>query len=327
MTAPLSAGPTGNGDDLNSYTLTPTAGSLNVDLPGTSYAVSLAVSSTHGYVAQYADNSGVGGQFVVVDLTTGSTGTPLSGVTGVRAIAVANFLVTPLIFVATTESGAERLRVYQQSGLTPTLLFNTKLTGRANALTVGPDTLSATNVMLYVSQTDRFSTYRYVDNTTPLMMTDTVTVAGGASFFQSVVASNGTVVVAAGRGGVLAIQVNGNARWHSPVSGLAVAYWRPGTAYTANTLVKPQSAHPFSGSRYYFTCSTAGTSASAEPAWASSGTMIDNTAQWQPVGLVDGVATGVALDEINKRIYAVGVAGGDLGTAGRVWMFRGNGVL
>jgi len=95
-----SAGPTGNGDDFNTYTLTPASVAINVELPGASFAVSLAVSSTHGYVAEYADNSGVLGQFVVVDLTTGTTGTVFTGVTAVRAVGVANFLTPTLFFVA-----------------------------------------------------------------------------------------------------------------------------------------------------------------------------------------------------------------------------------
>lgn len=336
-----SAGPTGNGDDLNTYTLTPAASTPNVDLSGASFAVGLDVSSTHGYVAQYADNSAVLGQLSVVDLTSGTTAAPLSGIAGVRGVAVANFLTPVLIFAATTESGVERLRVYQQNALTPTLLVNTKLTSRANFLSVAPDPTNPTGALLYASLVDRLNVYRYVSAAVPLQLVDSLTLPGGGSFFQSKVATNGNIVVAAGTAGVLVLSPDGKIQAQTVCSGKFAADWTPATVYTLNALVKPRASHQFANSRYYFKCTNVGagpaTSGNAEPSWAATGIIYDpitpptagntNSLQWTPVGLTDGIAVGVALDEVNKRIYAVGSVGGVLGTDGRVWMLSASGLI
>jgi hypothetical protein len=321
-----SAGPSGNGDDLVSYSLTPVL-DVATDLPGTSYAVSLAVTPTHGYIAEYADNSGTAGQFVVINLSSRANATVFSGVTGVRAVGVANFLTPKLIFVASTESGVERLRVYEENGLTPTLLLNTKLTGRANSLTVAVDPTNVTGALLYVSCVDRLNIYQYVSASLPVQLVDSITLPGGSNFFQSVVASNGNVAVAAGAAGVVVLDSSGSILASTPVSGKPVSDWTPSRSYSLNDLVKPRGIHQFARSRFYFRATTAGTSGSSEPAWASTGTIIDNGAQWQAVGLVDGVAVGVVLDETNHRIYAVGSAGGVLGTDGRVWLISARGLI
>lgn len=327
LSVDASAGPTGNGDDLNSYTLTPAAGTLNVDLPGTSYAVSLAVSAAYGYVAEYADNSGTGGQFIVVDLSTGSTGTVFSGVTGVRAVGVANFLSPKLIFVASTESGVERLRVYQENALTPTLLLNTKLTSRANSITVAVDPTNASGALLYVACVDRLNVYRYTSSTVPVQLIDTLTLSGGSTFYRAMVATNGNVVLAAGTAGVLVLNAEGRILAQTPVSGKIVVDWTPSKAYALNDLVKPRAQHQFARSRFYFRNTTAGTSGTSEPSWAATGTVSDSGAAWQAVGLVDGIVSDIALDETGKKIYAVGVAGGVLGTDGRVWVLNATGLI
>jgi hypothetical protein len=321
-----SAGPSGNGDDLVSYSLTPVL-DVATDLPGTSYAVSLAVTPTHGYVAEYADNSGTAGQFVVVNLSTRTTATVFSGITGVRAVAVANFLTPKLIFVASTESGVERLRVYQENALTPTLLLNTKLTSRVNSITVAVDPTNASGALLYVSCVDRLSIYQYVNSSLPVQLVDSLTLAGGSNFFQTVVASNGNVVAATGNAGVMVLSPEGKVLAQLAVSGKPVLDWFPSKAYALNALVKPRAQHQFARSRYYFKATTGGTSGSAEPSWAATGTVIDNTAQWTAVGLVDGVVTDVALDETTQKIYAVGVVGGVLGTDGRVWVISATGLI
>ena len=258
LSVDASAGPTGNGDDLNSYTLTPSAGALNVDLPGASFAVSLAVTPSYGYVAEYADNSATGGQLVVVDLSTGSTGTVFSGVTAVRAVGVANFLSPPLAFVASTESGVERLRVYQENALTPTLLLNTKLTSRANAITVVVDPDSPTGALVYVSCVDRLNVYKYVSASVPVQLVDSLTLSGGSTFFQSVVAPNGNIVVAAGNAGVLVLGAEGRVVAQLAVSGKVVNEWVPSKTYALNDLVRPRAVHQFARSRYYFRATTAG---------------------------------------------------------------------
>lgn len=326
LTVVASAGPSGNGDDLVSYSLTPVL-DVATDLPGTSYAVSLAVTPTHGYVAEYADNSGTAGQLVVVNLTTRTTGTVFSGVTGVRAIGTANFLTPKLIFVASTESGVERLRVYEENALTPTLLLNTKLTSRANAITAAVDPTNASGALLYVACVDRLNVYRYTNSSLPVQLIDSLTLSGGSTFYKTMLASNGNVVLAAGNAGVLILNPDGQILAQAPVSGKPVLDWFPSRVYALNDLVKPRAIHQFARSRYYFRATTGGTSGAGEPAWAATGTVIDNTAQWTAVGLRDGVVTDIALDETAKKIYAVGVAGGVLGTDGRVWVLNATGLI
>jgi len=326
-TVSASAGPTGNGDDLNEYSLVPAAGALNVDLPGASFAVALAVSATHAYVAEYADNSAVLGQLIVVDLTTGSTGTVLSSVAGVRAVGVANFLGTPLIFVGTTESGVERLRVYQQNALAPTLLLNTKLPARANSITVVPHPTNPTGARLLVSMVDRFNIYEYTSSSDPVTLVDSFFFSGGGQFFKSAVSSAGSIVTAAGDAGVVVFDYNGKIKSQLRVSGRIVSEWVQNTAYTAGQVVRPRARHQFARNRFYFTCSSSGTSGNSEPSWASTGTMADGTAQWTPTAVVDGVVSDVALDESTNRIYAVGSVGGALGTSGRLWILDARGLL
>lgn len=323
-----SAGPTGNSDDLNRYDLTPAATAFNIDLPGASAcAVALAVSSTHAYIAMYADNSSVVGQFVVVDLSSGATGTVFSGVTGVRAVSVANFLSPPLIFVASTESGAEHLRVYEQNALTPTLLLDTKIPARANSVTVSTHPTNPTSVRVLISMVDRFNIYDYTSPSVPVVLVDSHRFSGGGQFFKAQVAANGTIVAAAGNAGVLALSPSGKVRAQIRVSGKIVPEWVPTTAYSTNQLVKPRTRHQFARNRFYFRCSSGGTSGSGEPAWATTGTILDSGAQWVPVAVVDAIVTDVALDETTKRIYAVGSVGGALGTDGRVWLLSANGLI
>lgn len=327
-----SAGPTGNGDDLNTYTLTPSSIAINVDLPGASCAVGMAVTPSYGYVAEYSDSSAVLGQFIVVDLATGTTGTVFTGVTGVRAVGVANFLTPKLIFVASTESGIERLRVYEENALTPNLLLNTKLTSRANAITIAADASNPAGALIYVSCVDRVNVYRYTNSSTPVLLVDSLSLPGGngGSFFQLKIATNGNVVAAVGNTGVVVFDSTGKTLAHSPVSGKPVPDWVPSKAYALNDLVKPRSSHPFSRSRTYFKATTAGTSGISEPSWVidiTAGTVLDAGARWTPVGLTDGIATGIALDETTHRIYAAGTAGGVLGTDGRIWVMDAKGLI
>lgn len=322
-----SAGPTGNGDDINSYTLAPAAGALNVDMPGASCAVDLAVSSAYGYAAEYADNSAVLGQLIVVDLATGTTGTVLSGVTAVRSVAVANFLATPIIFVATTESGVERLRVYQENVLTPSLLVNTKLPNRVNALKAVAHPTNPTAVRILVSTLTQFNIYTYYDPSQPIILEESYLFPGGDQFFRSAVTTQGIIVVAAGSAGVVILSATGKIKAQLRVSGKIVPAWLPQTAYTSGQLVRPTDKHPFTRNRLYFTCSSSGTSGTSEPSWVTAGTVVDATAQWQPVRTMDGVAVDVAVDEALQRIYVVGVAGGTLGTDGRLWVLSAAGLL
>jgi hypothetical protein len=275
----------------------------------------------------YADNSASAGQLVVVDLGSGATTIVFTGVTGVRAVAVANFLTPPLIFVASSESGAERLRVYEQNALTPTLLLNTKLPARGNSITVSTHPTNPTSVRLLISMVDRFNIYDYSAAADPVLLVDSHRFSGGGQFFKAVVASNGTIIVAAGNVGVLALSPTGKIRAQLRVSGKIVPEWSAATVYGVNQLVRPRDRHQFARNRFYFRCSSGGTSGASEPAWVTTGTVLDSGAQWVPVAVVDAVVSDVALDETTKRIYAVGSVGGVLGTDGRVWLLAANGLI
>ena len=318
----------GNGDDLQSYTLTPALGSLAVDMPGASCAVALAISSTHGYVAEYTDNSAVLGQLIVVDLSSGATGTVVTGLAGVRAVGVANFATpTPLIFVATTESSVERLRVYQQNALTPALLLNTKLPARVNSLTVIPSPVYPNGARILASMVDRFSVYDYNTASTPVVLLDSYHFSGAGQFFKAAVATNSNIVLASRESGVLVLSPTGRVIAQLTVSGKTVNPWVPATSYSLGDFRKPRSRHPFTRHRMYFRCTTAGTSGASEPAWTTTGTVVDAGAQWTAQGVLDGLVTDIALDETAKRIYAVGSAGGVLGTDGRLWVLSANGLI
>lgn len=322
-----SDGPTGNGDDVNEYDLVPASGALNVDLSGASFATQIAVSAAFAYVAEYADNSGVLGQLSVVNLSTGATGTPLSGITGVRAVGVANFLSPALIFVGTTESGVDRLRVYEENALTPTLLVNTKLSSRANSFNVVPDPNNINGALVYASLVDRLNVYRYTSSSAPLRLDDTFVNPGGGSFFQSLIATNGNVFAACGNAGVVVISADGRIVAQRTLSGRTVPQWAPSTVFSAGAIARPRDGNPFGKTHYYFTSSAGGTTNNSEPRWDDNGTIIEAAISWTPVGKMDGVVTGIALDESTKRVYAVGSVGGVLGTNGRVWILSATGLL
>lgn len=329
LTVDASAGPVGNGDNLVEYTLAP-AVQQDFELPGiTSDAVACDVSATHGYVALRHAGSNVG-ELDVVDLSTASSSAFLTGIQSASAVAVANFLSPPLIFAGTTESGVHRLRVYAEDALTPTLFMNVKLPARPLGITVRAHPTEAGGVRLYVSMTDRIAVYDYFNSTHPILMVDTIlltNVVAGAEAQKMFVTANGTMLVPAGRGGVLVFSPDGRLAAQTFLSGKIVQPWTPSTAYAFDALVRPRDTHPFAAARYYFRASTAGTTGSGEPAWASTGTMSDGTAVWTPVALTDGVAASIAFNEQTKRLYVAGTAGGPNGTDGRVWILDGSKVL
>lgn len=322
-----SSGPVGNSDDFTTYSLVPAVGT-SVDSPSSSaIAVDAVVSATYAYVALYADNSSAAGELNVIDLSTNAVARLLTGITAVRAVGIANFLGTPLIFVATTESSVERLRVYQENALTPTLLLNTKMPARVNCINVLPHPTSPTGARLLVSMVDRFNIYEYTGAAAPVTLVDTFFFAGGGQFFRSVVSTGGSIVTAAGDAGVVVLDYNGKIKSQIRVSGRVISAWAPNTAYTSGQMVRPRARHQFARNRFYFTCSSTGTSGTGEPAWALTGTMTDGTAQWTPTAVIDGVVSDVVIDEATKRIYAVGTTGGVLGTNGRLWVLDARGLL
>lgn len=323
-----SAGPTTgtNRNRIVQYSLTPSISSsadLDVSIP----AVSLGVSSTFAYVAQNVESNPTGGQLKVIDLSNLATQNAfLTGVSG-RAVAVANFLTPKVIFASTTESSIERIRVYSENGTTPTLLMNSKVSNRVNSIFVAPHLSNPAWAILYVSNSNRLSVMEYRGSSIPLRVLDTVTLTGGGQYLSVARASNGNIVAAAGIAGVVIFGPTGKTLAQLRVSPLVVADWRPQTAYSLNQLVRPTPENQFAQNRYYFRCSTAGTTAVSQPAWAFTGTMTDGSAVWTPVAERDGIVSGVALDETSKRIYCVGVVGGGSNTDGRVWVLNARGFL
>lgn len=308
------------------YTLTPTA-SFTADLDSGLPVISMDVSSTYAYLAQNLESNATAGQLKVVQLSSLTTQSAfLTGISG-RAVSVANFLSPVHIFAATTESSVERLRVYTENGTTPTLLANYKLLLRANALFVMQHTANAAWAMVYASTAERLSIYEFRGTGVPLRLVNSIALTGGGIFYKLTAASNGNIIAAAGNAGVLVINPAGKTLAQLRTSGQVVREWTPSTSYSLNALVKTRATHQFSANRLYFKASTAGTSAAMEPPWASTGTISDGSAQWQPVGKMDGVVSDVVIDETLKRIYAVGVAGGDLGTDGRLWVLDAKGLF
>lgn len=328
LTISTSSGPNPgtNRNKIVQYSLVPVTGP-NADLDVSLPATSLDVSSTLGYLAQYTEASPTGGQLKVVDLSNLSTQTAfLTGISG-RAVAVANFLSPILIFAATTESGIERLRVYQENGTTPTLLANYKIPFKANALFLTAHPLNAAWAFVYASTAQRLTIYEYRGTVIPIRLVDSITLIGGGQLFGLAKAVNGNLVAAAGNAGVLILTARGKTLAQLKVSGEIVSEWVPNKSYLSGDLVRSRAQHPFSANRFYWKVTTPGTSGNAEPSWASSGTVSDNGVIWTPVGMIDGVCTGVMVDDTLKRIYAVGVAGGNAGTDGRVWLLNARGLI
>lgn len=323
-----SAGPNPgtNRNRIVRYSLTPSlvsSADLDLNLP----AVSLDVSASYGYIAQYLDSNPTGGQLKVIDLSLLSTQSAfLTGISG-RCVAVAKFLTPNIIFAATTESSIERLRVYQENGMTPSLLVNYKLPLRANSISVTQHPDNTLWALLYVSTSQRLSIFEYRGSSSPLRLINSVTLIGGGQFFGITFAANGNIVASAGSAGVLVITPLGRVLAQLSVSGKVVNEWSPATVYSTGNIVKTRSQHQFSANRALFRATTGGTSAGMEPSWASSGTVQDNTVQWTFDGVIDGVATGVVVDNTAKNIYAVGTSGGPTGVDGRVWVLNARGLI
>jgi hypothetical protein len=174
---------------------------------------------------------------------------------------------------------------------------------------------------------DRLAIYEFRGSSSPLRLVNSIALTGGGQFYGITTTTNGNIVAAAGNAGVLVLSQTGRTLAQLRVSGQVVDEWKPSTVYALNALVKTRATNQFSANRLYFRASTGGTSGAMEPPWASTGTMVDSTAQWQPVGSLDGVVTDVQVDETSKRIYAAGVSGGNAGTDGRVWVLDARGLF
>jgi hypothetical protein len=323
------------GDNLAFFTISPFAAVGAVDLFGASsvpLVTGFNLSNDYIYVAgskEVAPRTSGGGIDVVriSDLVTarvvGSSSTIFGHAVGVG--------VPPsgaaIIAVATQESGQEMVRLYQENGLTPTLLISHKMPAYVNKVMLMLDTASVGD--LFVSMVDRFNIYHIEGMTSAMRLVATVPLLSKGSVFQAVPAANGNIVCALGMGGVAVFSPNGGIVAQSVASGISPKTWRGGTTYALNDLVVPTEKSVYAPFRRYFICSTAGTTGQGEPAWcpAAYGTVVDGTARWTEVGPIDAVVTGVALDQTRKRIYAVGNVGGFLGNTGRVYSFDATGLI
>ena len=227
---------------------------------------------------------------------------------------VASFMSPALTFTAVT-SGSEYLKVYNGG----TLLLTTKATNTVNWITAVPHPSYPLGAKLLVSLVDRFCVLRYVNASTPLIVEDDYRVSVG-SFYQSIVLSNGVIIVAVGAYGVLALNPSLQFLGRGKISDKVVSSWAPSTVYSLSSIVKPKDSSTFARNRYYFTCSVAGTSGTSEPAWKLSGAVIDNTAQWSATANRDGNATCLVADEGAETVTVTGTVGG-LGVDGRSWVF------
>jgi hypothetical protein len=295
-------------------------GSLLSLLPGTSsYAVSLATTPNFAYVAEYSDVSSSAGQFLMVDLDSGETTTLLSGLTGVRAVAT---LVGDInyIFVATTETYIDRLRIYRERderGELPTLLSDVKLFSRCNSITIIPGTGSVT-ARVFVSMAERLSIYNFFRSDPTRLIESYVS---GFPFYKVAIAENGTIFATAGNSGIIVLDQFGHFLYEFRCSGKEVRPWEPMTPYDADAVTTPRESHPFFFSKYYFRSLSTGYSGDVEPDWNPLAKIADGGVTWIPQGFLDGVVVDAVIEPSNKRLYAVGVAGGILGTEGRVWSF------
>jgi hypothetical protein len=322
-----SVAPTGDGDDLAEMTLSPLSLGMTTDLfTSAAVAVGLDCSTSYGYVAGRSEAGNLG-TFLVVRLSDRSLATVLSNVEAVHGVAVGLWAGSPtLIFVSTQEAGVSYLRVYEENGLTPTLLKRHKLPSRANGLFVVRD--SASTSRLVSALQDRLNIYQLASPSSPLQLQQSQQLLTGGVLFNTRALSNGNLVCAAGSAGIIIFDTHGTLLAQTAVSGLVMNEWAPGTSYAPGALVRPRSSHPFARQEQHFLCTAGGTSGLYEPPWISTGTVSDaGTLRWVSQGQTSGVVFDVETDAVRDLIFAVGVAGGYAGTAGRVWVLSARGLL
>lgn len=320
------AGPTPGADIVNVAAGPPLAAVTRKDtiFGASNAAVADAdFSAGLGYFAGYTDQDATGG-LAVYDPATDSIALPLSGCS-VRAVSVCPSCSPAVIAVATTEAGQDKLRIYTENGLTPTIQATHKLPGRANFIRVVMD--SATVGRIYCSLGDRLLVYQVSGLADPIRLVLTIPVLTRGSFFHSLLTSSGNLVVAAGNGGVAVFTPSGETLAQTILSGVYAAEWQPSHSYGVGDFVTPTVKNAYAPQRRYFHCTVAGVSGTLEPPWAPTGSVSDDGATWEEKGIVDPVVAGVAIDNTRQRIYAVGVIGGPTGTQGRVYVLDARGLL
>lgn len=230
----------------------------------------------------------------------------------------------PVIFVAVTDNGVEKLRIYTENSYTPVFVKDHKMPSYVNKLLVRME--SDSSGLVYVCHSDRLNVYRFDGLNAPIRLTMTIPVIGIGTFYQAVVASNGNVICAMGLGGVGVFSPTGALISQALASGIPAQPWSSKT-WALNDLVIPTEKNIFAPQRIYFRCTQAGTSGGMEPFWGPSGTIVDGSARWVAAGTTGATITGVVIDETRERIYAVGVLGGPTGTIGKFYVFDAPGLI
>jgi hypothetical protein len=339
VVASMSPGDSFPGDNIVELNLVPSSAVI-VDLFGTGsrpICNDLALSDQYVYVTGNRDtNAGVAaiaGGADVFRISDRTRALYIPDVAGDPCWAVAVGIYpssTPVIFTAMQESGTHKLKIHTENGLTPTLQASHNLPARVNAIRV--EMQSATTGFLTVSMVDRLNFYYLNGLTSPIRLMGSLPIMTNGQFFKTARASNNNVVCAVGRAGIAVLNPSGTVlAAHGTLSGFQVQPWEPSKVYALNSLVRARSTHPFAPQGLYFRCTTAGTSGTWEPSWSSnttSNSIVDGgTTRWAAVEPLHAVVTDVLIDDSTKRIYASGVVGGDLGTAGRLWVIDGKGLI
>lgn len=292
--------------------------------------VQLAVAEGHVYGATYREDVTDGG-LVAMRLTDRATGLVGAGVHfhGVAVTRGPGATSENTAIVTCRMVGAQNYLGVGRFGATPLapewLLGDHALPARADALALtmtGPE-----RGLVYAALADRLCIYRIDGFSRPVRLVTTFLVLTQGRVMQVHACANGNLVCAMGEGGVVVYSPSGEVLAQRVPSTIHVERWRAGKAYTLGEFVIPTTASPYSGQRRRLRCTQAGTSATKEPDWRPSGTMVDSTARWVDDGPTGSVVTGVVVDEVQNRIHAVGVLGGSSGTSGRVYSFDARGLI
>jgi hypothetical protein len=333
MTAPASvvlASGAAPGGEIVRAPLAPFGAGAVVHTAGAGLAVvGLAVTATHAFYAAYgeAPAAGEAGFVRLADLVAG-TFTP-AGATRVNAVAVVN----DRIVIAYTTAAGEWLGVGSVAAiLAGGAVTSHVMPARVNAIAIAPGT---TYTSIFVGLADRLNVYRYDDPVRPIRLLRSHILLTRGEVHHLVVAANGNVVGAMGAAGVMVFAPTGETRAQVDLSTLTAPEWRPGTAKLVGDFVRPTAASPYSAARRYFRCSRAGTTGAFEPQWGPVNGAINNPindpsasgAGWTEQGSISAVATGVAIDDVDDRIYACAVLGGSTGTQGRIYLLDTQGLL
>lgn len=225
----------------------------------------------------------------------------------------------PVIVVGTVESGVNKIRIYSENGMTPTLQGSHDMPMPVNKIFVEMD--SATTGRIYVSMTDRLNCYHLNGLTRPLRLGTSFAPFAGNQFYQMTKTASGNLIVACGKAGIMIYNDVGEIQAQLRPSSIYAKTWTRSTVASVGDLVTMTTGHLYAYSRVYYRCTTGGTTGTIEPSWTSASTVSDNGVVWTLVGTLDPNVVGIEFDSSRRRIYAVGTCGGPTNPQGRFWSF------